>query len=45
MSETLLNIIIIFSVLGAGLLLALIGWGVYYISGTKKRRKNNAGFN
>lgn len=39
MSETLLNIIIIFSVLGAGLLLALIGWGVYYISGTKKEGK------
>lgn len=39
MSETLLNIIIIFSELGLGLLLVLVGWVVYYISGTKKEGK------
>ena len=36
MSETLLNFIIVFSELGVGLLLALIGWVVYYICGEKK---------
>ena len=36
MSETLLNFIIVFSELGVGLLLALIGWVVYYINGEKK---------
>ena len=36
MSETLLNLIIVFSELGLGLLLALIGWVIYYIYGEKK---------
>lgn len=39
MSETLLNFVIIFATLGMGLLLALVGWGIYYISGTKKEGK------
>ena len=39
MSETLLNIIIVFSELGIGLLLALVAWVVYYIFGTKKEAK------
>lgn len=36
MSESLFNIIIIFSELGVGLLLVLAGWVAYYINGTKK---------
>ena len=39
MSETSLNLIIIFAELGAVLLLVLIGWGIYYIVGTKKEGK------
>ena len=39
MSETLLNFIIVFSELGVGLLLALIGWAIYYFLGSKKEQK------
>lgn len=39
MSETLFNIIIIFSELGLGLLVVIVGWAIYYICGTKKEGK------
>ena len=39
MSETLLNFIIVFSELGVGLLLALIGWAIYYFLGSKKEQR------